>query len=238
VKNIPLIPLLAIALFTSEAANAQETQTIAAPDIKVGENKALNYDTAKLSENTSPEGAIAVGPAYLYPQVKTGIGYNDNIAKTESNKQSSSIYYLQPQAVVRYRASGNEYQAGYAGTFTRFPSSSQDNIDTHAFQAQAANIYSDRAKSLLLLNTVWSADPRGSTDRPSATEPDRYRGIGASGLFSYGGKEAIGRVEAETTYSNKRYFNNREFTEAADLDSFDLAGRFFYRVGPKTATII
>lgn len=198
----------------------------------------LTHAADTVSEEIAPDGAMKAGPFYLYPTIKTGLGYTDNVTNAASNTTSSSILTVAPAVALKYRVAGDEYQVGYAGAYTRYMRSSSDDIDRHEFQAQANNVYSERARSQFKATATWDADARGSTDRAVSSEPDRYRTYGVNGLFVYGAKEATGGLEGELGYRNKRYLNNRTQTASSDVDFFDATGRFFYRVAPSTRSFV
>jgi hypothetical protein len=56
-------------------------------------------------------------------------------------------------------------------------------------------------------------------------------------LAAYGANDGPGRVEVELGTFRKRYQNNRTTTVSSDRDGDNFAGRFFYRVAPKTFAV-
>jgi hypothetical protein len=77
-------------------------------------------------------------------------------------------------------------------------------------------------------------DPRGLTTRAISAEPDRWNGYGARVTFGYGALSATGRIEVDLGLTDKKYLNNLSVTQDLSVNTYDIAGRFFYRTGPRT----
>ena len=69
-------------------------------------------------------------------------------------------------------------------------------------------------------------DPRGSTDRPVAGVPDKYRLYTPSATYAFGAPGAQGRVELYASDLHKRYLNNRATTAAGDRTDPEVGGAF------------
>lgn len=196
-------------------------------------------DIYTLKEQVDPDGAMRVGSFYLYPTVGITFGHDDNVNAVNTNTKSSSVFNLSPSLLLeQLNAAGDTYSLGYRGSYTRYTSSSKDNNDTHEVQGQVAIQYDPRLNTLFRAGVLLDSDARELTDRPESDRPDKYRNTYANYLVGYGANEAPGRVEAEVKYNNKRYTNNRSTTLDGDLDAFDLAGRFFYRVAPNSQVFV
>lgn len=174
---------------------------------------------------------------FIYPSVKVGLGYNDNVLGTPTNPTSSSLVTLQPGVMGEIKTHGDRYTANYAGNYTKYSSNSNDNFNQHTLMLAGDNIFTGRTKLSWDAGYKMGSDPRGSTDRAISTEPDRWHSQMASAVFTYGAAGAAGRVELEGSVQNKRYDNNRATTESADVNLTSVAGRFFYRVAPKTSML-
>lgn len=174
---------------------------------------------------------------FIYPGVKVGLGYNDNILGTPTDPASSSLVTLQPGVVGEMKSHGDRYTASYAGNYTEYAGRSSDNFNHHTLMLAGDNIFTSRARLSWDAGYNIGTDPRGSTDRAISTEPDRWHSPVASAMFAYGAPGATGRIELEASVQNKRYDNNRASTESADVNLSIVSGRFFYRVAPKTSML-
>jgi len=81
-------------------------------------------------------------------------------------------------------------------------------------------------------------DPRGSTDRPVSTTPDKYEQFIPSATYAFGAPGAEGRIELYAADTRKRYLNNREFTAISDRDMPEYGGAFYWRAMPKTYLLV
>ena len=174
---------------------------------------------------------------YLYPAVQFGLGYNDNITGTRDNRISSSVYTLRPELVGEVKKAGDRYTVSYHGNYGVYGSSRDDDYYHHEFWAAGDNYYTSRARLGWGVGYVMKTDPRGSTDRSVSTEPDRWHAPVVRALAAYGAKDAIGRIELEGSWMEKRYDNNRSYTNASDVNLGMMSGRFFYRVMPRTSAL-
>lgn len=192
-----------------------------------------------LKEQVDPDGAIRVGSFFLYPTLGLTAGHDDNVNAVNTNKKSSSVYNLSPSLILEQTTpAGDSYSFGYRGSYSRYASSKNDDNETHEVQGQAAIQYDPRLNTLFRAGVLLDTDARELTDRANSTRPDKFRNTYANYLVGYGAPEAQGRLEAEVKYNNKRYTNNRSTTADGDLDAFELAGRFFYRIAPNSQVLV
>jgi hypothetical protein len=174
---------------------------------------------------------------FIYPNVNLGAGYNDNIIATPTNAISSYLVTLQPSFVGEMKTHGDRYTVDYAGNYTQYTSDSNDNFYNNTLMFAGDDFFGSRTRLSWDAGYITRSDPRGSTDRPTATGPDRWHSLLGSGLFAYGSAGAIGRVEVEASEQEKRYDNDLLFTQAGDLNLSNVAARFFYRISPKTSLL-
>lgn len=256
--------LLATAAFN---ATAQTTPEAAAPaknaDALTGSTFSTPSNTNALTQTTSAPGAydlagigrrdadqetILTAPVagvplrfengiFVFASALAGIGHNDNVVGTATGAISSTVFSVQPRVVAELKKSGDRYTLLYSGNITRYSSSSEDNFVNHNITASGDNYFSARS------NLGWSAgyligtDPRGSTDRALSSAPDKWHAPTANAVYTYGAKGAQGRIQVETSLQQKRYDNNRATTAASDVNIGAVAGRFLYRVMPRTAAV-
>jgi len=192
---------------------------------------------------TSPSRGRALGLTegiYVFPAAMIGYGYNDNVTALSTGKKGSSVVVVNPEVVAEIKNRGDRYTLAYTGNYGRYQSSSADDFDNHTFWAGADDYWTTRLRTGIGFGYVMKSDPRGTTALGATTlsEPSRWHAPVFRALVSYGAKGAPGRLELETSYMNKRYENNRATTESYDVDIATFAGRFFYRVMPKTYALI
>jgi len=180
---------------------------------------------------------VRFGGVFVYPDVILTYGNNDNLLGTSSNARSTRFTNVHTNAVAEVKNDGDRYTASYTGNYARFASSSSDNYDHHEFAVAGDNTFSSRARLGWVGGYLSSTDPRGSTDRTLSATPDKWHAASVAALFAYGAYGAQGRFEVESFAQQKRYDNNIAFTAGGDLNMVNVAGRFLYRVAPKTSVL-
>lgn len=174
---------------------------------------------------------------FVYPAVTLGVGRNDNVAGTATNKVSSSITTLRPEVVAELKRRGDRYTLSYAGNFGWYGSSSNDDFDYHEIMLSGDNYLTSRARLGWQAGYVMRSDARGSNDAGAGKYPNEWRAPTVRVLGKYGAAGAMGRVELEGNWMQKRYVNNRATTRAQDVDLTTVSSRFYYRVMPKTSAL-
>lgn len=187
----------------------------------------------------APQGTamgVPFGPMMAYPGIGLVLGHDDNLFLSNANKRSSFFSIVSPFVKLEARRPSSVYDLTYKGDFGNYWNSSADNYEDHQVLGNANWTFTARSGLKLRAEYLRGHDPRGSTDRPSGTEPDRWHSSGISGVFGYGGVGPA-RIEVESGYVEKRYDNNRVFTAAADRDTTSIGATFFYRVMPRTSLL-
>ena len=206
------------------------------------------YDLAGIGRRDATQETILTEPVsgvpvrfengvFVFPTAVVGLGHNDNVIGVAAGKISSLITSIQPRVVAEVKKSGDRYTLTYNGNLTQYASSSADNLSSHEFTLAGDNYFSARSRLGWSAAYISNADPRGTTDRVQSAEPDRWHAPVLQGLYIYGAKGAQGRFEVDGSLQAKRYDNNRLFTVASDVDIQAVAGRFFWRVMPKTSAV-
>jgi len=175
---------------------------------------------------------------FVYPSATLAVGHNDNVGGDSTNEQSSKIVVLRPEVLAELKRRGDRYTLSYSGNYGHYTSSSDDDFNHHDIWLAGDNYFTTRARLGWGVGYQWRTDARGSTDRAGGNdEPDKWRAPVARLRAIYGAPGAIGRLELESSWMQKRYTNNRLSTRGSDVDISMLAGRFFYRVMPKTSLV-
>ena len=193
-------------------------------------------ETAK--DRDGPRGVQLQDGVNLFPYANLYFGHDDNLLLTNTNQTASNFYILSPGLRLVARSESVQLGVNYDAKLGRYTSSSADNYNDQGINGTAEFAFGGKAGLRLKALYEQAHDPRGSTDRGISSRPDEYYNTGPSALFAYGGNGAIGRFEVEAGSYKKRYTNNRITTFASDRDTDAYAGRFFYRIAPKTSLLI
>ena len=196
------------------------------------------YEAAGGNLSGKQGAAVRLGGVSLYPKVALVEGRNDNVLG-DSGSISSTFTSLQPELNAMVGNKGDRYGLVYRGNYTRYSSSSADNFNNHSTEMYGDNVFTAREKLSWGLGYQVVNEPRGGTVGTSLhATPDRWHAPTARALFTYGAKGAAGKVELEGNLFKKTYENNLTDMAKLDVRTTNVAGRFFYRVMPKTSALV
>jgi polysaccharide biosynthesis protein VpsM len=188
------------------------------------------------------------------PSIDVNISNNDNIFLA-SNKlveredgsvvnpvRSSYITEINPEIILSAHNGLNNWSLGYRGEFGSYHNSPNDNYSDHKFNSTLHLDFNRRNRFNLGISLFYLHENRGSGISDGAaselfggnTTPDRYRDTTLNVDYTYGGKEAKGRIVIDGKYKDKTYINNRLLTEEYDRTETEIGGTFYYRILPKT----
>lgn len=199
------------------------------------------YDSSGIPVGSSRKvNPIRAGGVNIYADVAADYGYDDNVTQASAGSAASSSYLgVRPTVAAEALYRADSYAFAYVGDYRRYPDFDASNTNTHNLLFNATNVFTGRASLAWGLAYMDVHDPLGSTDRSSGTTtPDHHRDLMANATFRYGAVDAKGRLELDGGVGNKRFLNNHETTESADVDNTNLGARFFYRVMPKTQLFV
>ena len=179
---------------------------------------------------------IRAGAVDIYPGFALVERHNDNLFRSDANKQSSFITVASPGVYMEAKSGANAYSLSYYADVGRYASSSTDNYDDHTLTAQAELAFSTRATLTLTPQYKIGHDDRGSTYSAGTSTPNIWHNRGVSGSFNYGSEGAMGRILVDAGVVETSYQNNRAVTLAFDRTQASLGGTFFYRLAPATYT--
>lgn len=192
--------------------------------------------------DTRAGGGIAVGPFRMTPSLGLTLGYDSNVALSDTGTISSFFTRVSPGIRLDNGNERSRVSASYQGDYSHFSDSSRDNYDDHRFGLQW--LYNPVLRHAFALDAQlgYLHDQRGSAAREGELgllplDPDEYRASSLGGKYAFGAPGARGRAEVEARAGRIEYRNNREFTAFRDRDDRFLAGTFYWRVAPKTSAV-
>lgn len=179
--------------------------------------------------------AINADGVFVVPKATVAFGHNSNMALKPTAALGSRFDVVAPEVVATVPIQAQKYELSLAANFTRYDSASAADTSDGELALSGENFLDVRNRVNWRLGYQSSHDALGSTDRSiAAVSPDQWHAQTLSGTYRYGADGAQGQIEVDVGASHKRYANNRSTTYAADLDTANLAGRFLYRIEPKT----
>jgi hypothetical protein len=195
-------------------------------------------DNSKPADKDGPRSIPLQDGVSLTPYFNLSFGRDDNLFLTNTNKKSSDMQVYNPGLRLDIKGAASQFGLGYDLKAGKFSSSSADDYTDYKFDGFGEFVLSSSMGLKLAGDYTRGHDPRGSTDRGFSGTPDEYRSTGGSALFAYGANDAKGRIEVEAGTVDRKYQNNRTTTVGSDRTTDSFAGRFFFRVAPKTSLIL
>jgi hypothetical protein len=185
-------------------------------------------------------GGVELGDSGFFakPFIGFGYGHDDNLFLQPNNTKSSPLLIASPGVKLDARRPGLVVQADYQVQAGHYTDSENDNYVDQNLGFQVDSALNERTFVRVGYGYVRGHDPRGSTDRPFSTHPDKYKLSTPNGTFAYGAPGAQGRVEVYYSDAHRDYLNNQDVTRVSDRDETTTGAAFYWRVGPKTYALI
>ena len=181
---------------------------------------------------------IGDSPFFMRPYVGVAAGHDDNVVLSRENKRSSDFWMVSPGITVDARRESTALLFKYQAQAARYSDSRDDDYVDHAARGAIDWSFDRRNFLRAAVDYAHAREPRGSTDRPIAERPDRYRLVVPSATYAFGAPGARGHIEVYASEAMRRYRNNRERTAISDRDTTEVGAAFSVRLAPKTNAIV
>lgn len=199
--------------------------------------------TPGFAQTTAPAG-VPVGPGYLFPLLDVELFHDDNMFNAEPGsevdswgwKVSPNLTYDVSNNIQRF-ALNWDLEAGF------YDATDVDDYVDNTVSGVFEYAPTDRFDSSVRAEYRDTRDPRG-TGRAEGIitgldqDPDEWHSYAIDGSVGYGAATTPARVEGDLGFVSKTYDNNLASTIFRNRDDTTAAGRFFYRVAPKTSVVL
>jgi len=172
-------------------------------------------------------------PRALQLRLATGVGYDDNVFRTESDTQSDMFFNVRAAIVLTGRAGKHDLSIGYNGDYRTYTDFSTEDFYDHRIFANV-NLDLTRKVDLNLGGQVWwGHDPRGSPGARiiNPADLDTWRDSRVKAELVYGREISRAQVIPWIEYSQIRYLNNNQSDRDYDREDYRLRGR--WRFNPR-----
>jgi hypothetical protein len=196
--------------------------------------------SAPFSVSAIEPAAIPIGEMRLYPSLSYITGHDDNILATETDKKSSWITRINPNIALQAETENMQVRINYAIEKGILHSSSQDNYLDHNLTTTANIIGNSRNRIDLEASIIKGHEARGDENGGATSitsAPLEFDLNSAKGTYTFGGKEAKGRVLFNAGYQDKKFTNFRSITDTRDYDQSDIGMVFKYKITAKTSAV-
>ena len=184
--------------------------------------------------------AIQIDEFDLYPSVVVKSSHNDNIASTETNEIESWITRINPNLVLQGERENTRFELSYSLEKGIYDSSSDDNYLDHTVNGLVNIIGNSRNRVDLRAGFNKGHDARGQETgglQSGQSQPLEYDLTTLEAIYTYGGREAKGRIELKANFADKDYSNFKAITDSKNYSQTGAGGTFYYRVTGKTSAL-
>lgn len=227
-------PAVAVALLWAACAWAQgEQQPVDSIRLDVQEQYDPNPNavTTLQSTATAQPAVPAEAPGAFRDisiSLTTGIGYDDNVFRTERDTKDDFFWVLQPRAYLNGLVGKHSYVLGYEGDYaTYFNYGSEDFYDHRIFGNGTVDI-SRKLDLDLGAQYWWGHDPRGSLGNRIFVpgDLDTWQQYGFDASLVIGREITRAQIIPSVKLSGRRYTNNDQSIRDYDRQDYGLRGRW------------
>jgi hypothetical protein len=169
--------------------------------------------------------------------VSAGLGYDDNVFRTESNTSNDFFWTVRPSLYLDGGLGRHGFGLGYEGEFQRYSEFSSQDFDDHRVFADAVLDLTRKLNLNLEAGVRFGHDPRGGigTCIICSPTPDAWRAHRVGAELVIGRQISRAQIIPGVEYSGVRYTNNGQSDRDLDRQDYRLRGR--YRLTPRLSSI-
>jgi hypothetical protein len=234
---------VAITLLSADFAWAQSTQPVtqavdtqateqynanpsAVETVRAGE-KVVAYD---VGNESGPLRGITLA-------LSAGIGYDDNVFRTESNTRDDFFWSVRPSVYFNSGFGRHAFRLGYEAVLIRYTEFDNQDYTDQRVLADAALDLTRKLNLNLIGELRWGHDQRGGigTCLVCSPTPDTWRAYRVGADLVIGRAISRAQITPRIEYSGIRYDNNGQSFRDFDRQDYRLRGR--WRFSPRLSAI-
>jgi len=184
--------------------------------------------------------AVAIGEMNLYPSLSFATGHDDNILAEETGEQSSRVTRITPNLLLEAETDNTLYRLNYSIQKGILHSSNADNYLDHNLTGTANIIGNSRNRVDIQVEVIKGHEARGDESGGATTtseSPLEFDLNTLQAIYTYGGEDAIGRIELSLGYDNKDFTNFSSITDSRNYDRISFGAQFNYKITGKTSAV-
>jgi hypothetical protein len=187
---------------------------------------------------------IRLGPFKVLPMLEVSELYDDNIFFNNLARKSSLVTHVRSGFQLGLKRKVNRYAFTYAFQSQQYHASPQDNYVDQYIDGRAHIEPTRRNRIEVDASFMDSHYRRGTNFSQSVTgiqsikDPDAFHQISAQARYRYGSRTAKANLELIVGISDIEFINNRQQTRPWDRMDLTVTPGFYYRVFPKTYSLI
>ncbi|MDH5258600.1 MAG: outer membrane beta-barrel protein [Gammaproteobacteria bacterium] len=184
---------------------------------------------------------VKAGGVEIVPVISVSQLYDSNYLYREADEKSAMLTLLKPKMTASVGVGANKYSLEAAASIGRNSENSADDYVDSQLAIDLNQSFSRKMQLDVVIERINTHEDRGtgysSDDNSLLDEPDKYHITRFDGKFSYGSKDAIGRIVFNLSSGSRIYDNHRAVTKARDRNDASGSVTFFYHVMPKTSLL-
>ena len=188
---------------------------------------------------------MLAGPAVsaMQPRINLGMMATDNLLSTQNREKYTEILVVNPGLRFEFGRPTLKFSIDLDLEAGRYTKSHDDDYEDATILGNVTYQPTSRIRFDARARQHWGHDERGSGRTEGGvdidgTKPDEYTQRDIGGEFTYGAKEAKGRLILSADHLDREYTNNRLATRGLDHDETGLGATFKWRVWPKTSVLV
>lgn len=185
----------------------------------------------------TPNPIVTASGVAIVPQLNLTSGYNDNLAKSHRQQDSSAFTIIEPGVGLRFEPQGNQTEVSYRLRNGRYFSSEQDNFTDHFLELSSQWPLNSRHRFAVQYHLALAHEGRGDNDTTLGLAYNQYDSHTLNFGYGFGATQAVGRVETNLGWQDFRYQNNRTITQYQDWEEWRFNSTFYYQAWPRTSLI-
>lgn len=232
-------PAVAIVLLWANSAWAQgEQQPVQSIRLDVQEQHEVNPNAINTEQSTRSDTGADVQDQQgtlrgISLRLSTGIGYDDNVFRTESNTRNDYFWTVRPAAYLNGVFGKNLYTLGYEGNYATYTDYSTEDFYDHRLFGNTRLDLSRKTDLIFAAHYWWGHDPRGSLGNRLFVpgDLDQWEEYRFRAELVYGREITRAQIIPWVELSGRRYTNNGQ--SIRDFDRQDLRVRGRWRFNPR-----
>lgn len=194
---------------------------------------------------------MASAQAEVVPSVQVKQKYTDNVYRQPSNEEHSWITTVNPTIALKMQSGNNQYEVGASAEAGYYTVDSRNDYVDWAGYAKAGLEFDSRNHFDINLqqsrghDEIGTGRTEGGFDwerRIKPEEPDEYDQTDADVKYTFGAKDARGRLVLRDIYMDRDYANHRRDlingTTRLDRTENEVRTTAYLRVQPKTSVLL
>jgi hypothetical protein len=179
-----------------------------------------------------------VGPVYLTPTLESRVGYVDNLFRSAEDEKDTGISVVKPRVQAWLERGPNTYSFTYEMADNRYFDSGDDDFTDNTYNLDIHQEFAARHVANLFAEYYDGHEERGTGLTEGIPElfdePVKLQRTIYGGNYTYGARQARGRIRLAARGVEHQYRNFDRYTQFHSRDSYDYGATFMWKIAART----